>query len=213
MISEEVSVADEIVVTSEGTSLTPTPFTANDRLIPFSTEGESTNAKRWFKINYFARIPFHTVLQLACSVRGSGHTCLFGETWVGGFNVAVTLRFDNGVEWIFKAPKDITNETKNRLNSEVATLKFLAEIGGLPVPLMHDYSTSPQNPAQTPYIIMDKVAGVTLSLALTDSRFGKTGRARNGRMARMAEWHVQRVNRVLHTAAGFLHQYFMSYNL
>jgi aminoglycoside phosphotransferase (APT) family kinase protein len=126
-------------------------------------------------MNYLDRIPFHAILQLACRVRGSGHMCLFGETWVGGFNVAVTLKFDDGVEWIFKAPKNITNETKQRLNSEVATLKFLAKIGGLPVPQMHDYSTSSQNPAQTPYIIMDKVAGVTLSRALRDSRFGKAG--------------------------------------
>jgi aminoglycoside phosphotransferase (APT) family kinase protein len=146
-------------IVSNSNAATPSlPLTADS--------GESTSDSDWFEDIYAKRISLDEFLPLALNARGGTHNCLLGERKVGGFNVAITLNFDDGVEWIVKAPKDVNKETMSRLDSEVATLKFLKkEVGTIPAPRVHDFSAT-KNQAKTPYIIMDKVSGQTLGDAL-----------------------------------------------
>jgi len=85
---------------------------------------------------------------------------------MGGLNVAITLLFDDGVEWIIKTPKLIDEASLERLECEAATLLFLEKVGSLPTPRLHAYSITAENSARTPSIIMDKTLGVTLGEAI-----------------------------------------------
>src|SRR5436190_11332492 len=107
--------------------------------------------------------------KVAQDVRGNIYNCVLGDVLIGGYNICQIITFDDGLEWIVKTPARFIGEaTKNRMDSEIATLKFLAKIGTVPVPRIHDYSVSKSNPAKRPYIIMDKVPGITLLEALHD---------------------------------------------
>lgn len=72
--------------------------------LPPPAEGESASAGEWFEA-YAADFPLDEFRRIAIHARGGRHKCTFGERRVGGFNFALTLTFDDGVEWIFKAPK------------------------------------------------------------------------------------------------------------
>lgn len=79
------------------------------------------------------------------------------------------------MEWIFKAPKHVDITSIRRLSSEIATLKFVNKLASIPAPRIYDYSTIRENPATTPYILMDKIRGVTLFQALAYGCIGRQG--------------------------------------
>jgi hypothetical protein len=170
----EIKVTNTRRSASSGTDVpSPNPFASTLSgsapevgLVPVAPDDESPGETSWFAINYSDVGQFNQILQLAVGARGTKHKCLFGQRLSGAFNVAFCLKFEDGVEWIFKAPKNIESASTARLDSEIATLKFLQNVGNLPVPRVHDFSTSVKNPAGTPYVIMDKVPGVTLCDAL-----------------------------------------------
>jgi hypothetical protein len=111
-----------------------------------------------------ANVP--ALLPLAVEARGCTGICSFVDWQMGSLNFAITIQFDDGVEWIIKAPLE-TNETSlHRMGSEVATLLFLRELDGVPAPKMHAYSLRRDNDAKTPYIMMEKVKGVTFGQAV-----------------------------------------------
>jgi aminoglycoside phosphotransferase (APT) family kinase protein len=132
-----------------------------------SDKDPSFSSTNWFKNHYTPSVPLHLLLEIAAKVRGSSHTCQLGERWVGGFNVALTVRFDDGAEWIVKTPKEVDETTAGRLESEVATLKFLQKTGSSLIPRVYSYSVTADNPMRTPFIIMQKLPGVTLNRALS----------------------------------------------
>jgi Phosphotransferase enzyme family len=72
----------------------------------------------------------------------------------------------------FVASQSMPEAEGIRVDSEVATLKFLEKIGTVPAPRVHDFSATYKNPAKTPYILMDKIAGRTLSDALHEGMPG-----------------------------------------
>ena len=128
---------------------------------------ESSYSAKWFENVYMLQVQIHSFLPLAIKARGDlSATCSIGERRMGGLNVAITLIFDDGMEWIVKTPKLANDAARERLESEATTLLFLEKIGSLPTPRVHAYSITTENEAKTPYIIMDKVPGVTLVEAI-----------------------------------------------
>src|ERR1700723_3456701 len=71
---------------------------------PCPQVGESEKTAQWFNA-YMQNVSVASFLQIACDARGGSHTCEFGERLVGGFNVAIILRFSDREEWILKTPK------------------------------------------------------------------------------------------------------------
>ena len=96
--------------------------------------------EKWLKEHYSVEIPLEKFVKIGKTLRGNEFECSMTQKRVGGMNVALTLQFEDGVEWIAKAPKLVTEATMGRLKSEVATMKFLATFGNLPVPHLHDFS-------------------------------------------------------------------------
>ena len=136
-------------------------------LLPAPTEHEPASSTEWFETTYVSQVHLESFPQLALKARGDrARCCSFGERRMGGLNVAITLVFDDGVEWIIKTPKFIDEASLERLECEAATLLFLEKVGSLPTPRLHAYSITAENSARTPYIIMDKTLGVTLGEAI-----------------------------------------------
>ena len=79
----------------------------------------------------------------------------------------MTLKFDDGLEWIVKAPKHVDECARERMESEIATLKFLETMRTSLTPRVHSYAINSDNPLKTPFIIMDKMPGTSLGRALS----------------------------------------------
>lgn len=130
--------------------------------------GESEERLIWFEYIFFKRIPVKEFLSLASASRGDGHNCRFGERAVGGCGVALTIIFDDGIEWIVKVPKEANDDDKEDifLMSEYAALLILQGFGDIPTPKVYGFCFDRKNPAKTPYFFMDKVPGKSLIEAI-----------------------------------------------
>ncbi|KAJ5799547.1 uncharacterized protein N7518_001615 [Penicillium psychrosexuale] len=85
----------------------------------------------------------------------------------GGFNWAVFVLFEDGVEWVLRSPVQNHPELSHAsaaklLSSEAATLKYLKIYTDIPVPDVYSYCAYPDNPLRIPYILMSKAEGKTL---------------------------------------------------
>ncbi|KAJ5254201.1 hypothetical protein N7524_011381 [Penicillium chrysogenum] len=122
------------------------------------------------KENIFAYAKFNiaALLSLAYSIRGKECSC--DETKrpdSGSLNWVVFISFDDGVQWVFRSPRRSFGLQKTTasevLVSEVATMKYLREMGTVPVPEVFSYCATDRNDIEVPYILMSKASGVPLS--------------------------------------------------
>ncbi|KDQ15742.1 hypothetical protein BOTBODRAFT_31627 [Botryobasidium botryosum FD-172 SS1] len=88
-------------------------------------------------------------------------------TKIGGMNVHLTLQFEDGISWIARIRRINASSPPPAvcariIESEAATLRFLANTG-VPVPRAHDFGIEgPANRVGVGYILMDKLEGVPL---------------------------------------------------
>ncbi|KAL4894791.1 kinase-like domain-containing protein [Aspergillus ambiguus] len=122
------------------------------------------------KANIFTYAKFNVaaLLSLAYSIRGKECSC--DETQrpkSGSLNWVIFLSFEDGVEWVFRSPRrsfGLQEATASEVvMSEVATMKYLGEMGKIPVPEVFSYCATDQNDIEVPYILMSKASGVPLS--------------------------------------------------
>lgn len=81
----------------------------------------------------------------------------------GGFNKIFRLIASDGHQVIARIPTSIAGPPHYTTTSEVATINFLRNVLGVPVPKILAYSTSADNPVRTEYIIMEYVQGENLA--------------------------------------------------
>ncbi|KAM4058385.1 phosphotransferase enzyme family protein [Hirsutella rhossiliensis] len=86
----------------------------------------------------------------------------------GALNWAILLKFDDGVEWVFRSPRTryaVVGDTAacRLLASEAATLKYIRKHTSIPVPEVFHYCVTDQNDIGIPYILMSKAAGNPLA--------------------------------------------------
>ncbi|PNY23976.1 Uncharacterized protein TCAP_06056 [Tolypocladium capitatum] len=85
----------------------------------------------------------------------------------GALNWAILLRFDDGVEWVFRSPKarvEVGDIGACRLLAgEAATPKYIREHTSIPVPDVFHYCAASQNDIGAPYILMSKATGRPLA--------------------------------------------------
>jgi Phosphotransferase enzyme family len=142
---------------------TPSPAAA----LPTAGPGETKGATRFFESNFFKRVNVGELLTLASTARGEDHICHFGSRAVGVFNVVLFIKFDDGVEWVAKLPRVTLDDKDNEyLKSECATMMFVHELGTIPIPKVFAYCFTPKNPANSPYLFMEKVSGCPLVAAV-----------------------------------------------
>ncbi|KAK4452372.1 hypothetical protein QBC34DRAFT_398555 [Podospora aff. communis PSN243] len=120
------------------------------------------------KVFFYADFNLDNLIQLAERLRGRLCTCDTSQTpKVGAYNFAIFLVFDDGVEWVFRAPSvshaPPGNITERLLASEAATLKYVRKHTTIPVPEVFHYSSTYDNDIGTPFILMSRAPGEPLS--------------------------------------------------
>lgn len=101
--------------------------------------GEVSTTRQKRDIFFYADFNVGHLLQLAERLRGRPCTCDDSQTpKAGAYNWAIFLAFDDGVEWVFRAPSSSHAPaeaiTERLLASEAATLKYVREHTTIPVP-------------------------------------------------------------------------------
>lgn len=86
----------------------------------------------------------------------------FRKLGEGGFNRTFLITFDSGFQLVARIPYTILTPKAYALASEVANMDFLRS-KGLPIPNVYAYSFTPENEAETEYILMEFVDGTDLS--------------------------------------------------
>ncbi|RMZ77268.1 hypothetical protein DV738_g4502, partial [Chaetothyriales sp. CBS 135597] len=85
----------------------------------------------------------------------------------GGFNRTFEITMKDGLQTIARLPYPSTLPKRYAVASEVATMDLLRSYG-LPVPQVHGYSVTSNNPVGCEYIIMEKMPGKEIGNAWYD---------------------------------------------
>lgn len=116
--------------------------------------GEMPAPRRKRNIFFHADFNLTQLLRLAERLRRQPCTCDDSQIpKAGALNWAIFLEFDDGVEWVFRAPCS-SYATSQRvagrlLASEAATLKYGREHTSIPVPEVFHYRYIPEAPKQS----------------------------------------------------------------
>ncbi|POR38280.1 Uncharacterized protein TPAR_01538 [Tolypocladium paradoxum] len=125
--------------------------------------------RRQRNIFYHASFNLAKLLQLATKLRNQPCACDSSQApMFGAFSWAIFLKFDDGVEWVFRSPRTECVEISKAgachiLASEAATLKYVRQRTSIPVPEVFHYCATYRNDIEIPYILMSKAAGKPLS--------------------------------------------------
>lgn len=128
-------------------------------LIVMSRYNEQQRMKereRVFNVNELKRLAAEAVSRKVEDV------VYFDKLGEGGANRAFVLHMKDGSRLVARIPYTGTAQRQLAVASEAATMSFLRS-QGVPVPQIHGYSTSADNPAGTEYIIMEYSLGTNLS--------------------------------------------------
>ncbi|KAJ5102220.1 hypothetical protein NUU61_004442 [Penicillium alfredii] len=101
--------------------------------------------------------------RVAANAVGRDRCLLITKLAEGGFNKIFLLATDDGREDIARIPIPIAGSPHYTTAREVATINFLRNVFGLPVPRILAYSTSSNNSVGAEYIIMERVQGESLA--------------------------------------------------
>ena len=98
----------------------------------------------------------------ACRATGTAKCLSISKIGEGNYNKAYRLEMENGRHVIAKVPHPNAGPKELTTASEVATMEFVREVLGLPVPKVLDWSAAEGNAVQAEYIIMEEAQGSQL---------------------------------------------------
>ncbi|KAI5464572.1 phosphotransferase enzyme family protein [Mariannaea sp. PMI_226] len=117
---------------------------------------------------FVASISERDILNLAKSVRDDDVDCQFFQPEIrGSFNVCYFVEFEDGVKWVVRIPLTpcLAFGSRNKLESEVATMKLVQEKTSIPVPSIINYKLGDDSTPLSSYLIIEYVEGEKLSFA------------------------------------------------
>ncbi|EER24264.1 hypothetical protein CPC735_056340 [Coccidioides posadasii C735 delta SOWgp] len=120
--------------------------------------------------DFIASIDQSAVCELATSFHPGKKRCrIFDDVKKGGFNVCFPVEFteeDNntpGERWMVRIPiLPRLAFPEEKLRGEIATMKFLCERTAIPLPRLHGYSITHDNPLGLPFMLLGYVEGKSL---------------------------------------------------
>ncbi|KAI9664305.1 MAG: Phosphotransferase enzyme [Alyxoria varia] len=107
----------------------------------------------------YRRFDIAEIKRVAAESVGSRRCILLEKIGEGSFNKAYRLTMNDDKRVIVRIPTFGSGHPFYSTASEVATMEFASTVLGLPVPKVHAYSTTPENPTTCEYIIMEDAAG------------------------------------------------------
>ncbi|OAX80849.1 hypothetical protein ACJ72_04811 [Emergomyces africanus] len=121
---------------------------------------------------FIASIDPSKVCELASSFHPTKRTCRIFSDWKkGGFNVCFPVIFNedpesmDGEKWMVRFPlRPRLAFPEEKLRSEIATMKYIAEKTTIPIPHLHGYSITGDNTVLgLPFMLLEYVEGKTLA--------------------------------------------------
>jgi hypothetical protein len=119
----------------------------------------------------FGRIDISKLELQASSLRNGIQSVVTpGTCALGGVNIVLELKFDDGVIWVAgirqrTCPAEASQNSRKSgktIESEVATMQFLKSNTSLPVPAVYGYDVRYDNKIGGPYIFMEAMPGKRL---------------------------------------------------
>lgn len=112
------------------------------------------------------------------TLRG-GLACELVETCCGSFNWGCHVMFEDTTEWLIRfAVPGMVMDGDAKLCREVAAMKMIGQKTTIPVPKVHSWGLSKQNPLGLgPFIVMDYVSGESLGRLWRESDANRVLRA------------------------------------
>ena len=113
----------------------------------------------------FNNIHLEAVVALATSLRHDTKCKVSEEFWHGTNNAAFKVTFEDGVEWICRVHEEAENVsstyTTARLNSAVATMRYIKSNSSILVPTIHAHESRNNVPGLgSGYIMMEFIPGI-----------------------------------------------------
>ncbi|KAL3463479.1 hypothetical protein BJX64DRAFT_287228 [Aspergillus heterothallicus] len=128
----------------------------------FLTNKASELAKRHirFDVDKLARL----AVRAAEAASNGPRACISIEKMANGMhNKAIHFTMDNGFQAVGKVPNPNAGLRHLTTALEVATMDFMSNVLGTPVPKVLSWSSSTDNPVAAEYILMENARGVPLS--------------------------------------------------
>ncbi|KAH8100365.1 kinase-like domain-containing protein [Cristinia sonorae] len=158
--------------TSPAAEFSTAPRPEPESLFTHTTYRWLANERHELKARYS---PFNVdaVERIACHAVSARQCVSWQKLGEGAFNKAFLLHFDNNARAVFRIPCPIFGDASKAIASEVATMTYLRERWAhneslAKPPRVLAWDSHYDNPAETPYMILDFVDGVTLN-----SRWGE----------------------------------------
>ncbi|CAL1693835.1 unnamed protein product [Somion occarium] len=120
------------------------------------------NEKEQLAIRY-VRFNVDALKKVAAEAVGASYCTDIRKTHEGAFNKIFMLRFDNNAELVAKIPTPLVSPPHLCTASEVATMDYVRNVMGLPVPKVFGWcSRAETTDVGAEYILMEKIDGVCL---------------------------------------------------
>lgn len=136
---------------------------ANSTTMDWDERAESTHHKQcleWFKT---FRLGKNRIPEWVSAYRNN-HVCEIVDQSCGSFNWCCKVRFQDGLTWMVRfAVAGKAMDRDGKLRREVAIMSLVKEKTTIPVPTVHAWGLSAENPLELgPFIIMDFIEGHSL---------------------------------------------------
>jgi hypothetical protein len=125
-------------------------------MFSFNNDLRQTERRRVFNVDGLCRLAAQSVK------RNPGDIIALKKLAEGGFNRTFLITMHGGFQMVARIPYTVTIPMYFTVASEVATMALLRS-SGLPVPEVYGYSPVPDNAAETEYIFMEFIKGISLS--------------------------------------------------
>ncbi|PGH15602.1 hypothetical protein AJ80_05466 [Polytolypa hystricis UAMH7299] len=111
----------------------------------------------------YLKFDVEELTRIAAAAATGAHHCISVEKFADGMHSrALLLTMDNGVQVVGKILNPNAGRAHFTTASEVATMDFMRNVLGTPVPKVLSWSSTRDNPVGAEYIIMEKLPGIQL---------------------------------------------------
>ncbi|KAI0369075.1 hypothetical protein BV20DRAFT_968579 [Pilatotrama ljubarskyi] len=81
----------------------------------------------------------------------------------GAYNIVYHLQFSDRISWVIRIPFEEWGADDARcMRLDIVAMEYICSHTSIPIPRLHSYSCTKENPLGHPYMIMDKVQGTCL---------------------------------------------------
>ncbi|KAI0359540.1 hypothetical protein OH77DRAFT_1035233 [Trametes cingulata] len=110
----------------------------------------------------------------------------------GGHNIAFDLEFSDGLSWLIRIPfEDWDAVDAGSMQRDIFAMEYITSRTSVPIPRLHAYCCTTDNPLAHPYMIMDRVRGVCLGSVWEDPSWWTGERRRENLFESLAGYMVE----------------------